>query len=96
MAGALEGWMATIWVMEHIGFITAVLLAAARVVDDLADQATALRFGCDGLTIQVVSRHELPEPLCFEFATELEPYLHGYRRFVLSWLTFSPPASTTG
>jgi hypothetical protein len=57
---------------------------------------TALRFGCDGLTIQVVSRHELPEPLCFEFATDLEPYFRGYRRFVLSWLTFSPPASTTG
>jgi hypothetical protein len=53
----------------------------------------ALRFGCDGLTIQVVSRHELPEPLRFEFVTDLEPYFRGYRRFVLSWLAFNPPAS---
>jgi hypothetical protein len=57
---------------------------------------TALRFGCDGLTIQVVSRHELPQPLRFEFVTDLERYFRGYRRFVLSWLTFNPPASTAG
>jgi hypothetical protein len=52
----------------------------------------AFRFRCDTLTVSVVSRYAPPQYPPFEFVPSLEPYFQGYRKFIISLLTWDPPA----
>jgi hypothetical protein len=48
----------------------------------------AVRFVYDSAVVTAVARLGFPESPRFDVVEDLEPYLAGHRRFILSWLRF--------